>query len=100
MASDDFPAWLHGLDEEDFEFMRQFILCSGSLKNMAQHYEVSYPTIRLRIDRLIQKVSGIKSEEDQFITLIKDIALDGEISYETAKKLISSYKKTERRQAL
>ena len=67
---------------------------------MVQHYEVSYPTIRLRIDRLIQKVSGVKSDEDQFVTLIKDMALDGEMSYETAKKLISSYKKTERRQAL
>jgi len=100
MASEDFPVWLRGLDEEDFEFMRQFVLCSGSLKSMAQHYEVSYPTIRLRIDRLIQKVSGVKSDEDQFVTLIKDMALDGEMSYETAKKLISSYKKTERRQAL
>jgi len=100
MASENFPVWLRRLDEEDFEFMRQFVLCSGSLKSMAQHYEVSYPTIRLRIDRLIQKVSGVKSDEDQFVTLIKDMALDGEMSYETAKKLISSYKKTERRQAL
>ncbi|MCI6767643.1 DUF2089 family protein [Porcincola intestinalis] len=100
MTSDDFPIWLRRLDEEDFEFIRQFILCSGSLKSMAQHYDVSYPTIRLRTDRLIQKVSGVKSEEDQFVTLIKDMALDGEMSYETAKKLISSYKKTERRQAL
>ncbi|HAJ73590.1 MAG TPA: hypothetical protein DCM49_02210 [Lachnospiraceae bacterium] len=100
MASENFPVWLRRLDEEDFEFMRQFVLCSGSLKSMAQHYEVSYPTIRLRIDRLIQKVSGVKSDEDQFVTLIKDMAFDGEMSYETAKKLISSYKKTERRQAL
>ena len=94
MTSTTFPVWLSELDEEDFEFMRQFILCSGSLKSMAQHYEISYPTIRLRIDRLIQKISGAKSEEDKFITLIKDIAIDGEMSYDTAKKLISSYKKT------
>ena len=97
VVSDDFPIWLNELDEEDFEFMRRFILCSGSLKSLAEHYEVSYPTIRLRIDRLIQKVSGVKSEEDQYISLIKDMALDGEMSYETARKLISSYKKTERR---
>ncbi len=97
MERNDFPLWLHALDEEDFEFIRQFILCSGSLKRLAQYYEVSYPTIRLRIDRLIQKVSGVRSEEDQFIILIKDLALDGNMSYEVAKKLISSYKKIERR---
>lgn len=100
MDSDALPVWLNELDEEDFEFMRQFILRSGSLKSMAKHYEVSYPTIRLRIDRLIQKVSSVKSEEDQYISLIKDLALDGEMSYGAAKKLISAYKKTERRQSL
>lgn len=97
VESEKFPIWLKALSEEDFEFIRQFILCSGSLKNMAKHYEISYPTIRLRIDRLIQKVSSVKFEEDQYITLIKDMALDGQMSYETAKKLISSYKKIERR---
>lgn len=100
VTSDDFPVWLNELDEEDFEFVRQFILCSGSLKSMAQHYEVSYPTIRLRIDRLIQKVAGVRSGEDRFVSLIKDMALEGEMSYEAAKKLISSYKKTGRRQGL
>jgi len=97
MAGNDLPIWLSELDEGDLEFVRQFILCSGSLKGMAEHYEVSYPTIRLRIDRLIQKVSGARSEEDRHIDLIKDLALDGEMSYETAKKLISSYNTVERR---
>lgn len=89
----DFPIWLNELEHEDFEFMRQFILNSGSLKSMAKYYDVSYPTIRLRIDRLIQKVNSVKSEEDQYISLIKDLALEGDMSYETAKKLIASYKK-------
>lgn len=100
MAGTDLPLWLDELDEQDFEFVRQFILCSGSLKRMAAHYEVSYPTIRLRIDRLIQKVSGARSEEDRHIDLIKDLALEGEMSYETAKKLIASYKSVERRSGL
>lgn len=95
--ANEFPLWLSELDDEDLEFIRQFILCSGSLKSMAERYEVSYPTIRLRIDRLIQRVSARRSEDDRYVSLIKDLALEGELSYETAKKLISSYKKIERR---
>lgn len=97
MNGDNFPLWLNALDEEDFEFIRQFVLSSGSLKSLATHYEVSYPTIRLRMDRLIQKISVERTEEDRFVNLIKDMALDGELPYEAAKKLIASYKKTERK---
>lgn len=60
---------------------------------MAKYYGVSYPTIRLRLDKLIQKASSSSPENDTFISLVKQLALDGEVSYEAAKKLINSYKK-------
>lgn len=60
---------------------------------MAKYYNVSYPTIRLRLDKLIQKASSSSPENDTFISLVKQLALDGEVSYEAAKKLINSYKK-------
>ena len=41
------------LSEEDLDFITQFVLASGSLKEMAQLHQVSYPTIRLTLDRLI-----------------------------------------------
>ena len=50
------PAWLEALEEEDMGFLRRFLLCSGSLKAMAEEYGVSYPTVRGRLDRLIAKV--------------------------------------------
>ena len=40
------PAWLAHLAEEDFHFLRRFLLCSGSLKDLAAEYGVSYPTVR------------------------------------------------------
>ena len=55
------PNWLNDLDEEDLVFIKRFLLASGSLKEMAGMYNVSYPTVRLRLDRLIQK---IKISED------------------------------------
>ena len=50
------PAWLAHLGEEDFHFLRRFLLCSGSLKDLAAEYGVSYPTVRARLDRFIAKV--------------------------------------------
>ena len=50
------PPWLGGLEEEDLNFIRRFLLASGSLKEVAHQYGVSYPTVRLRLDRLIQKI--------------------------------------------
>lgn len=93
MAMNDFPLWLNTLEPEDFEFIRQFILSSGSLKEMEKRYNVSYPTIRLRLDRLIQKVADFKSDTDSYVNYIKDLALEGEMSYQTAKKLIVAYKR-------
>lgn len=48
--------WIDLLEEEDLAFVRRFIVASGSLKELARVYGVSYPTVRLRLDRLIQKI--------------------------------------------
>lgn len=58
-------AWTDFLSDEDLAFVKRFVLASGSLKEMAKAYGISYPTVRLRLDRLIQK---IKLLEDQQIT--------------------------------
>lgn len=48
--------WIDSLDDENVAFLKRFLLVSGSLKDLAKAYDVSYPTVRLRLDRLIQKV--------------------------------------------
>ena len=50
------PDWLSALEDEDLVFVKKFLLASGSLKEMARQYGVTYPTVRLRLDRLIQKI--------------------------------------------
>ena len=49
------PVWMAELEDEDLAFIKKFLLASGSLKEVASLYGVSYPTVRLRLDRLIQK---------------------------------------------
>lgn len=38
------PEWMAGLEEEDVAFLKNFLLCSGSLKEIAGLYGVTYPT--------------------------------------------------------
>jgi Uncharacterized protein conserved in bacteria len=88
------PGWMANLDDEDTVFIKNFILASGSLKEMAAQYGVTYPTVRLRLDRLIQKVLiGEDTASDQYVQLVKQMAINDKMDYNTAKILISEYKK-------
>jgi hypothetical protein len=90
-----YPEWLSNLDDEDLSFMKNFLLSSGSLKEVASHYGVTYPTVRLRLDRLIQKVRlGEEEATEPYISFIKRLAINDKINFDTAKTLIYEYKKT------
>ena len=88
------PDWMVNLEDEDVVFIKKFILSSGSLKEMAKEYDVTYPTVRLRLDKLIQKIEiEDRVEDNSYISLIKRYAIDEKIEFETAKVLISEYRK-------
>ncbi len=94
MALQIIPEWIVNLDDEDVSFIKRFLLASGSLKEMARQYGVTYPTVRLRLDRLIQKIQLHDSTESEpYIALIKRMAVNDKIDFDTAKILISEYKK-------
>lgn len=94
MAVEILPGWMSNLDEEDMAFMKRFILASGSLKEVSRQYGVSYPTVRLRLDRLIQKIRlGEETEQEPYIALIKRLAVDDKLDVDAAKILINEYKK-------
>ncbi|MGF3225884.1 DUF2089 family protein [Facklamia sp. P12932] len=88
------PEWMSNLEEEDLSFIKRFILASGSLKEIAKQYEVTYPTVRLRLDRLIQKIQMSDDiANEPYISLIKRLAVNDKLDFETAKILVSEYKK-------
>ena len=94
MAVEILPGWMSNLDEEDMAFMKRFILASGSLKEVSRQYGVSYPMVRLRLDRLIQKIRlGEETEQEPYIALIKRLAVDDKLDVDAAKILINEYKK-------
>ena len=88
------PEWILQLEEEDLAFIKKFVLASGSLKEMAGVYGVSYPTVRLRLDKLIQKIKMSEQKESEpYVKLIKNLAMDDKLDFETAKLLITAYRK-------
>jgi len=93
MGDKDIPSWILSLEHEDLEFIRKFVLNSGSLKQLAKDYKVSYPTVRIRLDRLIQKIE-IHEEHDkeELISFVKQLALEERVSLEDAKLIIKKYK--------
>jgi len=74
-------SWTDVLDDAERTFIKRFVLNSGSLKAMAAEYGVSYPTVRLRLDRLIQKIEIVEqaAEASAFERALRAKAADGKV---------------------
>ena len=89
-----FPQWLTELTDEDLQFIRRFVLASGSLKEMAKIYGVTYPTVRSRLDRVISQIlSSDEKKEEAYISLIKKMVLEEKLEFDAAAILIQEYRK-------
>jgi len=90
----DVPNWILSLEAEDLEFIKNFVINSGSLKKIAKFYDVSYPTVRIRLDRLIQTIKlNDELDNEEFIQFIKRLSIEDRINIEEAKLIIEKYKK-------
>jgi hypothetical protein len=97
MAIEIVPEWMTNLDDEDISFIKKFIMASGSLKKIADLYNVTYPTVRLRLDKLIQKIQiSEDTANEPYIALIKRLAINEKVDLDTAKILITEYRKTQK----
>lgn len=88
-------SWLEFLSDEDLAFVRRFVLASGSLKQIAQQYGVTYPTIRLRLDRLIAKIEVVEAADDvsDFERILRAQFADQKLNHETFKVLLAAHLK-------
>jgi hypothetical protein len=82
------------LAEEDLDFVVQFVLASGSLKEMAMLHHVSYPTIRATLDRVIAnlRLSLNGAPPDPMTGLLADLVERGEIKVGVAKQIRAVYR--------
>lgn len=89
-----FPNWLNELSKEEIKFIKNFVIFSGSFKELSKYYDVSYPTMKTKVNRLIEKIKLYDTDdnsEDDFVSYIKTLSLDDRISLEDAKNIISKY---------
>lgn len=86
--------WIDELADEDVSFIKRFLLASGSLKALASVYGVSYPTIRLRLDRLIEKVKLLDRRDirSPFERALRLQHAEGKIDQQSLKLLLDAHR--------
>ena len=104
MDARDLPTWILRLDDADLNLIRRFVLASGSLKQLAADYEVSYPTIRARVDALIERLQLLEANaaDDALEARIRLMVAAGDMEPALAKELLNlhRYSKAEQRKIL
>ena len=60
---------------------------------MATSYQVSYPTVRTKLNQLIERIESVQQEDVKFINMIKNLVLDERLNLDIAKVIIDSYRK-------
>ena len=85
--------WIAELADEDVSFIKRFVLASGSLKELASVYGISYPNVRLRLDRLIEKAKVLDRPDitSQFERMLRMQHADGKIDRESLKLLLDAH---------
>ena len=96
MSRVDLPTWVVSLDDDDLQLIRRFVLASGSLKQLAEDYAVSYPTIRARIDAVIERMRLLdrNTEDDVLEAKLRLLVAEGDVAPKTAKDLLRLHKQT------
>ena len=91
--------WIDFLEDEDLAFIKRLVLFSGSLKDLATAYDVTYPTVRLRLDRLIAKIKVFDDLEiqDDFERQLRATYAEGKIDSASFKRLLNVYQKERER---
>ena len=92
-AAKDHP--LFQLPQEDLELVMRLVLASGSLKDLASSYGVSYPTVRLRVDRVMERLRAILEgrKADPYSEALARLVERGEMSPGAARELRELHRK-------
>jgi len=90
------PEWIGGLSEEDWQFIKRLLMASGSLKDVAQQYGISYPTVRIRLNRLIEKVRILDSKKPKtkFHQTVQLLVAEGRLDLSVAKALLKVFEES------
>ena len=90
------PHWLMGLDKDQLDFLLTFVRCRGVIRDIEALLGVSYPTVRNRVDLLVDAVERLLGESqpsapsrDARIAILERLA-SGDISSDRALTLLDA----------
>ena len=96
MSATPSPALLafQALDPADQELAMELVSCSGSLKELAKRRQVSYPTIRQRLNRLISRLEAARNNQplDPMAEKLADLVDRGEMTLTAAKAALAVHR--------
>lgn len=76
------------LPSEDQQLIESFVLCGGNLKLLAEQLSITYPTVRKRIDGVIERLGELRgADERQAEGWLKAVE-SGDMTPELASRLI------------
>ncbi len=83
-------ARLGNLPVEHQRFIEMFVLASGSLKEIAEQTGVSYPTVRSRLDKVIEALRTEIGKKRRIKGTVLDAAGEGKMTPQDAARLIKA----------
>src|SRR4051794_36668930 len=88
------PVPLRQLGDDDLDFIQRLVLSSGSLKDLARGYGVSYPTIRARLDKLIERLQARVQGQppEPMADLLADLIAKGEVAPSAARAVLKLHR--------
>lgn len=91
------PIPLRQLSDTDLEFIQQFVLSSGTLKDLAALYGVTYPTIRVKLNQVIERLKNIvETPLDTMPDLLADFIRRGALAPANAQTILELHRKLTR----
>jgi hypothetical protein len=92
---------LTNLSREDLDLVMELVLKSGSIKDLALSYGVSYPTMRTRLDRVIERLEAVRAGKppDELTLLLAHLVERGELAPGTARTIRDKARDVQNRSA-
>jgi hypothetical protein len=81
---------LFRLEADELDFVVSFVKLSGSLKDMAAKLGLSYPTVRNRLDEIIEKLNENDATLEKQRTFILTSLEKGELTAKQAAKQLKA----------
>lgn len=81
----DIPLLLR-LSDADLEFVTRFVKASGSLKDIASEYGLSYPTVRNRLNQIITQLNTGSDGRSRKRLAILDAIANGTLTVAAAEQ--------------